>query len=266
MDFRKNSTDIEDMKYIIKDIENYTLKHEYDILASLRKDDESIIFHRCDTKLSELTVEEYQSEKEEFFEYFCDDILALDKKESAKIKQEVLKIILHSKKTYKDNIISDKYYEKLKEIKFDILETSIIEKIKEVILKVAFNSPTAFKREFVHDRIIYTNDYYLDEEWLEKTDYTNIWYSPKTEEEVIYAMEKEVHYAEIIINICDKFDKFAYSFAKVETADNFDLHIFTQEKQKIDTRTISIMEKYKMQLIQIDKMDYPEDGYPKGLK
>lgn len=241
------------MKYIIRDIEKYTLENEHAILDSLRKADESIILHQSDIKLSELTVEAYSRDKEELFEFFCEGILALNKEETEKIEKEILVALLRSKKIYKDNNLTniEKLYEKLKEIKFGILEPEIIENIKKIIMKVAFYSQTSFRKEFVDDRIIYTNGYYLDEEGIEKTGFTNIWYEPRTKEEMIYAMKEEVNYSGVIVNVHGEFDKFIYSFAKAETADNFDLYIFAKNNQELDSRTINIIDKYKMQLITI---------------
>ena len=47
------------MKYIIKDVGFTSIDKEYHILDSIRKEYESLVFYRCDTKIHELSEESY---------------------------------------------------------------------------------------------------------------------------------------------------------------------------------------------------------------
>lgn len=123
-----------------------------------------------------------------------------------------------------------------------------INKIKDIVMKIAFNIESKYRTDFINERIIYTNNYYLDEEGMQKVDFTNIWYTTSGKTETLYAMKEEGIYSGIITNSNNSFDCSALSFCKIETADDYDLQIITKNNEKLSLEAFDIIQKYGLQV------------------
>jgi restriction endonuclease len=84
---------------------------------------------------------------------------------------------------------------------------------------------------------------------MEKVDFTNIWYVTKEKAEIIYAIKEEGIYSGIITNINKDFDCTALSFSKIESDDNYDLQINTNNERQLSSKTLNIIKEYNLQVI-----------------
>lgn len=144
---------------------------------------------------------------------------------------------------------SEEYYKNMVENFFTMYKYEIIDKIKDIIINIALNTESIYKKNFINKRIIYTNNYYLDEARMEKVNFTNIWYEVKGKAEIIYAMKEEGIYSGIVANANKDFDCAAVSFNKIESADNYDLQINTNNERQLSTKTLNIIKEYNLQVI-----------------
>lgn len=241
------------MQYIIKDTWSIGIDKEYNILSSLSKECETLLLHRCDTKISELSKESYDELKEDYFEDYCTDTMALKMEEHFRIKSAVVNYLQENKLLqYKYHMGMEKayeYYKSLVENCFNMYSSEVVNQIKNIIMDIAYCSDSTYKTEFIDERILYSNYYCLDENGMEKVDFTNIWYKPNNREEFIYAMKEEAIYSGIILNIENQFDYLATSFCKVETASDYDLIIRFKGNEQFSEKTKDIIKEYNLQIV-----------------
>ncbi len=241
------------MKYIIKDVGFTSLDKEYNILDSIRKKNESLVFYRCDTKIHELSEEAYNNLKEEYFEGYCNDTIGLSLEEHLQIKLLIINFLVKNKLLQYMQPIgisqADEYYKNMVDNCFDMYHYNFVDKIKDIIMNIAYGSESPYRKNFINKRILYHNNYYLDEEGINKVVFTNIWYMPNDVAEILYAMKEEAIYSGIITDSSNPFDYSATSFCKVETADNYDLYISTKDNEKLNTNTWNIIEAYKWKIL-----------------
>lgn len=241
------------MQYIVKDTWSIGIDKEYNILSSLGKEYENLLLHRCDTKLSELSKEYYDELKEDYFEGYCTDIIALKFEEHFKIKVSIVNYLQENKLLqYKNHIGMDKtyeYYKNMVENCFNMYSYEVVDQIKNIIMDIAYCSDSTYKTDFIDERILFSNYYFLDEDGMQKVDFTNIWYKPNDREEIIYAMKEEAIYSGIILNIENQFDYLATSFCKVETASDYDLIIRLKDDEKFSEKTKDIIREYNLQIV-----------------
>ena len=116
-------------------------------------------------------------------------------------------------------------------------------------MNIAYDSESPYRKNFINKRILYHNNYYLDEEGINKVVFTNIWYMPNDVAEILYAMKEEAIYSGIITDSSNPFDYSATSFCKVETADNYDLYINMKDNEKLSTNTLNIIKAYEWKIL-----------------
>lgn len=241
------------MKYIIKDVGFTSIDKEYNILDSIRKKYEALVFYRCDTKIHELSEESYSNLKEEYFEGYCNNTIRLSLEEHLQIKLLIINFLIKNKILQYVQPIgisqADKYYKNMADNYFNMYNYNFVDKIKDIIMNIAYGSESPYRKNFINKRIIYNNNYYLDEEGINKVNFTNIWYMPNEADEILYAMKEEAIYSGIITNSSNSFDYSATSFCKVETADNYDLYISTKDSEKLSINTLNIIKAYKLKIL-----------------
>lgn len=241
------------MMYIIKNVGFVNLDKEYGIVNSLKMESESLVFQRCDTKISELTNESYNELKEEYFEGYCYDTIGLRFEEHMQIKFSIAKFLIDNKILQDTHPMgmnnADEYFKKMVDNHFNMYTYEVIDKIKDIIMEIAYCTETSYKKDFINERIIFKNNYYLDEEGMNKVGFTNIWYKPYNKDEILYAMKEEAIYAGLIINTKNQFDYSATSFCKIETDNDYDLYIHIKGGQKLNKKTLNIINEYGMQMI-----------------
>jgi hypothetical protein len=111
---------------------------------------ESLVFHRCDTKISELSKKEYENLKEEYFEGYCNDTLGLRFEEHLQIKLSIVNFLIENKfleYTYPMNMSeTEEYYKNMAENFFGMYKYDTIDKIKDIIINIAFNTEPIYKK------------------------------------------------------------------------------------------------------------------------
>lgn len=241
------------MQYIVKDTWSIGIDKEYNILSSLGKEYENLLLHRCDTKLSELSKEAYDEIKEDYFEGYCIDTLALKFEEHYQIKLSIVNYLQENQliqyKRYMGMDKADEYYGSMVKNCFNMYSYEVVDQIKNIVMDVVYCADSIYKTDFVDKRILYSNYYCLDEDGMDKVDFTNIWYKPNDREEIIYAMKEEAIYSGIILNIENQFDYLATSFCKVETASDYDLIIRLKDDEKFSEKTKDIIREYNLQIV-----------------
>ena len=144
---------------------------------------------------------------------------------------------------------ADEYYKNMVDNCFDMYHYNFVDKIKDIIMNIAYDSESPYRKNFINKRILYHNNYYLDEEGINKVVFTNIWYMPNDVAEILYAMKEEAIYSGIITDSSNPFDYSATSFCKVETADNYDLYINMKDNEKLSTNTLNIIKAYEWKIL-----------------
>lgn len=241
------------MQYIVKDIGSIGIDKEFNILSSLGKESETLLLHRCDTKISELSKEDYDELKEDYFEGYCADTIALKFDDHFRIKFSIVNYLQNNKLLqYRHHMGMDKAYEHYKSMVencFSMYSYEVIDQIKNIIMNIAYCSDSTYKTDFIDERILYSNYYFLDEDGMKKVDFTNIWYKPNDREEFIYAMKEEAIYSGIILKVESQFDCIATSFSKVETASDYDLIIRLKDNGSFNEKTKDIIKEYNLQVV-----------------
>ncbi|WP_238918571.1 hypothetical protein [Clostridium sp. YIM B02555] len=168
------------------------LNHErqLEILECFIKDDEDLLFQhngRDPIKEEDITYEYIIYERDDNFEYFCDDaFFYYDKAVKENIDKEVKKILfesLYDKSDIYDLEMRNKIEEKLlKELKDDNLDIDdkVLEKIKNTIYIENYNNNyDKAEEEFVSKRQMFINNSYIDEEGEKSIKGTMKWYKPQ---------------------------------------------------------------------------------------
>lgn len=241
------------MKCIVKNIGSACADIEYRILNSIKKEYETLLIHRYDTKIFELSKEDYNDLKEEYFEGYCNDTIGLRLEKRFQIKSSIVSYLQKNKLLQFNEpmglIREDEYYKSIVDRYFNMYSCKTVDKIKEIIINIAYYSESTYKTDFIDKRIVYSNNYSLDEDGMCKVDFTNIWYRLDGEDEIKYAIREEGIYSGIIQDIKGGFDCAATSFCKFETASDYDLIIRFKENQKLSKKTKDIIKDYDIELI-----------------
>lgn len=241
------------MQYIVKNVGSIGVDKEYNIINTLRKEYESLFLHYCDTKISELSKEYYDELKEEYFEGYCNDTIGLKFEAHYKAKHLIVDYLLENGLLkYKNPIGMDKaeeYYKSMLENRFNMYAYKDVDKIKNIVMEIVFYSESIFKTDFIRKRIVYSNNYYLDEDGMRKEDFTNIWYKPKDGNEFMYALKEDTFYSGIVLNSETEFNDSATSFCKFETASDYDLIIKLRVNEQFSEKTKEIIKEYNLQIV-----------------
>lgn len=232
-----------------------SIENQYEALNYFVRKDESILFHSYATKIKELTEDEIERLKEEYFEQYCDDIISFEDVIEYELEQNISKILQKYKLNYDGDI--RKYLSELKYADLNNNKCEILDKVKyEIFESVFFNEPP-FRKIFVKERVVYTNFALLEEDGLKMINTSNVWYLPRNHQEVIYTMKMEVDYTCIIIDKNKNFIEYMYGLLYVESADNYDLVIQVKNEEDFIDRVFPkisdlIKENSEIQIIRYD--------------
>lgn len=116
-------------------------------------------------------------------------------------------------------------------------------------MEIVFSTESIFKTDFIRKRIIYSNQYYLDEDGMDKVDFTNIQYKPNDRKEFMFAIKEETLYSGIVLNTENGFHHSATSFCKFETASDYDLIIRLKNSEEVSEKTKDIIKEYNLQIV-----------------
>lgn len=214
-----------------------SIEDQYEVLNCFVRKDDRILFHSYATKIEEVTEDEIEYLKEEYFEQYCDDIIGFQDGVECKLQQNISKILKKNKLNYGSDI--RKYLNKIKHKQLYFKKREIFDEVKYEIFKSVFFSEPPFRKNFVKERMIYMNYAFLEEDGLHMVDSSNIWYLPKDRNEIIYSMKMEVDYTCVIINKNKNFFEYTYGLLYVESADNYDLIIQVKNDEDFIDRVLS---------------------------
>ncbi|OOM15983.1 hypothetical protein [Clostridium saccharobutylicum] len=210
---------------------------QLEILECFIKNDEDLLFQhngRDPIKEEDITYEYIISERDDYFEYFCQDVWfyyddALKEEIENKVKKILFESIYGKNNIYdleKRNEIEERLFKDLKDDDLDI-EDEVLEKIKNIIYIESYNNNyDKVEEEFVSQRELFINNSYIDEEGKKSIEGTMKWYKPKNKEEYLHAMKQEVFYVCIALKRGSSFEEYLYALAYYETAEDYDLMIF----------------------------------------
>lgn len=225
------------MIYKIYNFGELPIEDQYEVLNYFVKKDDRILFHSYATKIEEITEDEIERLKEEYFEQYCDDIIGFEDGVACKLEQNISKILQKYELNYDGDIRT--YLSKFKYEQLDNKKREVFDKVKyEIFESVFFNEPP-FRKSFVKERVIYTNYAFLEEDGLHMIDTSNIWYLPKNRQEVLYTMKMEVDYTCVIVDKKQEFLEYTYGLLYVESADNYDLVIQVKNNEDFIDRVLS---------------------------
>ncbi|AGF57421.1 hypothetical protein B0P06_004280 [Clostridium saccharoperbutylacetonicum] len=222
---------------------------QLEILECFIKDDEDLLFqHYIRNKIKEddITSEEAIEEIDDFFDEYCKDLLFYyDKTVKDNIEEKVKKILFESiygkddiRDLEKRNKIEEKLFKELKDDDLDI-DDKVLEKIKNTIYIESYNNNyDKVEEEFVCKREKFSNNIWIWEDGVQRSDGVTSWYKPQSKEEYLHAMKLEVFYGVIVLKKDINFEEYSYALAYYETAEDYDLMIF--EKNEDDFKNVVI--------------------------
>jgi hypothetical protein len=212
----------------IEHIGNLSLYKQYKILECFMEDDDKILFHRFNTKLSEIKPSVLERLKNEIYEDFCDDILFFQPGNKEILISNIMDILSLCKIKYKCVDIVENLFTKLLAQDEEVLNWVEIGQIKSMIFDMFyFNNDNLDEKKWIKDKIIFKNKIYLNGKGIKHGTTSSIWYCPENCDEIIHSMIREVHYSCIVLNKKAMFfSKYKYGFYYKETAESFDLCIF----------------------------------------
>ncbi len=217
---------------------------QLEILECFIEDDEDLLFQhngRDPIKEEDITYEYIISERDDNFEYFCQDtFFYYDKTVKEDIEKKVKKILFESIYGKNDiydlekrNEIEEKLFKDLKDDELDI-EDEVLKKIKNIIYIENYNNNyDKVEEEFVSQREAFTNNSYINEEGKKSIVGTMKWYKPQNKEEYLHAMKQEIFYACIALKRGSSFEEYSYALAYYETAEDYDLMIFENNDEDL---------------------------------
>lgn len=225
------------MIYKIYNFGELPIEDQYEVLNYFVKKDDRILFHSYATKIEEITEDEIECLKEEYFEQYCDDIIGFEGGVACKLEQNISKILQKYELNYDGDIRT--YLSKFKYEQLDNKKREVFDKVKYEIFESVFLNEPPFRKSFVKERVIYTNYAFLEEDGLHMIDTSNIWYLPKNRQEVLYTMKMEVDYTCVIVDKKQEFLEYTYGLLYVESADNYDLVIQVKNNEDFIDRVLS---------------------------
>lgn len=225
------------MIYKIYNFGELPIEGQYEVLNYFVKKDDRILFHSYATKIEEITEDEIECLKEEYFEQYCDDIIGFEDGVACKLEQNISKILQKYELNYDGDIRT--YLSKFKYEQLDNKKREVFDKVKYEIFESVFLNEPPFRKSFVKERVIYTNYAFLEEDGLHMIDTSNIWYLPKNRQEVLYTMKMEVDYTCVIVDKKQEFLEYTYGLLYVESADNYDLVIQVKNNEDFIDRVLS---------------------------
>lgn len=225
------------MIYKIYNFGELPIEGQYEVLNYFVKKDDRILFHSYATKIEEITEDEIECLKEEYFEQYCDDIIGFEGGVACKLEQNISKILQKYELNYDGDIRT--YLSKFKYEQLDNKKREVFDKVKYEIFESVFLNEPPFRKSFVKERVIYTNYAFLEEDGLHMIDTSNIWYLLKNRQEVLYTMKMEVDYTCVIVDKKQEFLEYTYGLLYVESADNYDLVIQVKNNEDFIDRVLS---------------------------
>lgn len=236
----------------IKNIGDFDLRIQYEIIKCFMDNNDEILFHRHKTKLSEIEPGMLDNLKNETFDDFCDDIIYFEYDNEEKLIADIKEILQKCKTKYNCVDAVEDLYCKLLKQDTEIMKWQEINQVKlKIFTLFTFNNDNEIERRWIEERIILENKMFIDDEGIKNGTTSSIWYMPKNMQEILQSMKDEINYKCIILNKDVDISKYSYAFYYQESEDNYDLLVFDRcnsfanqvlpKLKKYDEKTIELL-------------------------
>lgn len=239
----------------IKNMGEFDLRIQYEMIKCFMDNSDGILFHRYNTKLSEIETGILENLKNDTFDDFCEDIIYFEHDNKEKLVTDIKEIIKKCKTKYNCLDTVEDLYCKLLKQDIEIMKWQEIDQVKLMIFTlITFSNHNEGERRWIEDRIIFENKMFIDDEGIKNGTSSSIWYMPKNTREIIQSMKDEVDYKCIILNKDVDISKYSYALSYQETEDNYDLLIFDR-CNSFAKQVLPILERYDKNIIKLLKYE-----------
>lgn len=232
MDIIKNN-----FGYVIVDFGDLVIEEQLKAIKLFIKEEDKMLFQTFEADINSINEVKKEELKEDFFEqFYFDTTYFYDGCKKEEMEEKVKELLIleyyknnkqidsNTKEDIKGKLLND-FRKGSYEVKSDIKD-----EIKELIFKYYFYNEDKEAKEFIDQRTIFINNVSFWGYSGIVGDISNvIWYEPKGDEEILYAMKYMYFYTCVIINKDSEFNEFSYGLIYYETASGYDLAILERE-------------------------------------
>lgn len=225
--------------YIIKNFGLYDKNKQLEILNCFKMDGQ-LLFQHIMPSIKWIEKQYLEQVKEEYLQDFIIDMrYYYDKNLKNEIIESIKDILVRwSGYSSLDDIenVKQKLYNECIQNQFNNLPEDLLNRIKEIVLVSLYEKNIDRDEEnFVNQRKSFQCNYFIDDDGEYEIEHDIvIWYKPICKEEYLYAMEIDSFYRAIVLEENKHYKDWQYAFAYYESAEDYDLIIFTQNESEID--------------------------------
>jgi len=210
---------------------NLTISQQLNTLQGYLKSQEILLFQYYQPNEG---VRDGKNDCAEYFEDYCDDVIHYYSPNlQQEINQEVLDILREDikcsmKAVQEKKKMAEELFIKMKEGDCTGISEEAMEDIKNVVITklIKYNIDDQV-HNFVTERMYGASPWILDEHGKLQNAGGAIWYRPLNEEEYINVLKRTPLFSCISLKDGEKLDDFSFGYVIQETADNYDLLVFS---------------------------------------